>query len=63
MVVPHLAFTSPGVALNGKVMDATLNGSGLLTFGANTAIDVRMISYGQDETVKWFNVNFVVEEP
>lgn len=63
VVVPHLAFTSPGVALNGKVMDVTLNGSGLMSLGANTAIDVRMISYGQDETVRWFNVNVVVEEP
>jgi hypothetical protein len=63
VVVPHLAFTSPGAALNGKVTDVTLNGSGLLTVGANTAIDLRMISYAQDETVRWFNVNVVVDEP
>jgi hypothetical protein len=63
VVVPHLAFTSPGPALNGKVLDVTLNGSGLLTLGPNTAIDVRMISYAQDETVRWFNVNVVVDEP
>jgi hypothetical protein len=63
VVVPHLAFTSPGAALNGKVTDVTLNGSGLLTLGGNTRIDLRMISYGQDETVRWFNVNFVLDEP
>jgi hypothetical protein len=63
VVVPHLVFTSPGPALNGKVLDVTLNGSGLLTLGPNTAIDVRMICYAQDETVRWFNVNVVVDEP